>query len=386
MKSFLSRLWKAKPKLAVSAVGILTFGLAVAFSSGATGAEQPQADDNSYDIPSYYPDDYAKLIEQSKNESGGLTIYASYPLTSFTAVFREFRKKYPWVTDISMLNMGSDTVFQRVLSAQATGNVNMDLAISNGPSAWAKFLTHGEVLTAYDSPELAKLPDFAELSPNVYAISLGPLLMAYNTALMQQAPTGVTSLAKIVASNPDKFKNRIEIRSPDSSFGFLANYAFISNTEGAWDAYAELLPLARLGVSSGSMLEKVISGEFKVAFPLSALVHPVIRKSAGLVEYVYPDDGVVVLPLGVGVVAGAPNPATAKLFIDFILSQKGQVAVTEGGLYAYRKGTPDDAPEQHTYQELVDEVGKDSIIFVEYESVSKGKVSEFKDHFFGLME
>ena len=71
-------------------------------------------------------------------------------------------------------------------------------------------------------------------------------------------------------------------------------------------------------------------------------------------------------PRGIGIAADAPHPATSKLFIDFLLSEEGQFAVAEGGLSSYREGVEGEG--LHTYQEVVDEVGEDKVIFVKYEA------------------
>jgi iron(III) transport system substrate-binding protein len=52
-----------------------------------------------------------------------------------------------------------------------------DLLVSNAAQAWAEFAGRDGVLAEYASPELDKLPDFAQVLPNVYTMSLDPTVV-----------------------------------------------------------------------------------------------------------------------------------------------------------------------------------------------------------------
>jgi|SRR5680860_771986 len=387
MKSSLFSPRRAGSKLALSATGALVL-LAVAACSGGGETPEPSTDDGGstwgIELPDYYPENYSDIIEASKAEGGELVIQSNTSQENWAPIFAAFQEKYDWAEKVSANNLDSDEVFQRTLSEQATGNVTVDLAVSNATGAWAEFAETDGALMAYESPEAAELPDYAELLPNVYAMSTDPMLLIYNTALMDEAPTGIAHLAEMVAADPDRFTDKIEIRDPESSFGFTINYNFIEATEGAWDSYEAILPVSRPETSSGTMTEKLISGEYVAGFLISGSSFPAVEGSGGLVEAVYPDDGTVVLPRGIGIVEGAPHPATAKLLLDFVMSQEGQQAVAEGGLASYREGV--EAGEGiHTYQEIADIVGEDNIVFVPYEVYPEDVINEFLDRFYGYM-
>ena len=91
------------------------------------------------EAPSYYPADYSQIIEGSKAEGGELTIYSNTDQENWAPIFRDFQKKYPWVTKISANNLDSDEVFQRTLSEQATGSSPADVVVSNAAQAWADY-------------------------------------------------------------------------------------------------------------------------------------------------------------------------------------------------------------------------------------------------------
>ena len=335
--------------------------------------------------PDYYPADYQSIIDASKNEGGTITIYSNTDQENWDPIFRDFKKKYPWVTDIKANNLDSDEVFQRVLSEQATGGSPADIVVSNAAQAWAEFGARPDTLMTYASPEVAKLPKEATLMPNVYSMSLDPLSIVYNTALMTDKPTGLASLAEIIAKDPAKYQGKITSRDVNGAFGFTVSHAFADARPDSWSTLEKILPLAKAETSSGTQMEKITSGEYLAGIFISAApAYPKVEDSGGLLGLSFYDDGTVVLPRGIGIPAKAPHAATAKLFTDFVLSEEGQRAVAEGGLTSYRDGI-EATDGRHTYQELVQAVGEENVINAPYVAVPEDQVKAFTDRWDGLL-
>ncbi len=371
------------------AVSALALSLAVGSLAACGGEDEPTVAENEITVegvPDYYPDTYTdEVINASKEEGGELVIYSNTSEENWAPIFRDFKKKFPWVESVSANDLDSDEVFQKILSEQATGESPADLIVSNAATAWSDFAERDGTLMDYESPELGELPDFAQLLPNVYAMSTDPMTIAYNTELMSEAPTGIASLADIAEADPDTYQEKITVRDPESSFGFTVTHAFTeANTEG-WADLERLLPFTRAETSSGTQMEKILAGEYLAGFFISGgPAFPVVADSAGLVEVVYPEDGTTVLPRGIGIAADAPHPATSKLFVDFLMSEEGQGAVAEGGLSSYREGIEGEG--LHTYQEVVDEVGEDKVIFVEYGPVPEEEIDSWLEKFYSYVE
>ncbi len=381
--------WRPRSRrshLALAAACALAFSSLAACGGDGGGADEPKENTVAEgEVPDYYPADYQDLVADAEGEGGELTIYSNTSEENWAPIFRDFKKKYSFVSKLSANDLDSDEVFQKVLSEQATGSSPVDMVVSNASSAWAGFAARDGVLQAYESPELSELPDFATLLPNVYAMSMDPQLIAYNTALMEEAPTGIHDLAEKVAADPDTYTDKITVRDPESSFGFTVTHAYTEAVPTAWDDFSKLLPATRPETSSGTQMEKILAGEYVAGFFISGgPAFPVVADSDGLVETVYPEEGTVVLPRGIGIAADAPHPATAKLFLDFVLSEEGQRAVAEGGLSSFREGI--EGPGLHTYQELVAEVGEDKVIPVEYQKIPQAEVDAWLDRFYALVK
>ncbi|MFF5986610.1 ABC transporter substrate-binding protein [Prauserella flavalba] len=353
--------------------------------TGAVGASQ-----DAGELPDYYPAGYNSLVEGSKKEGGALTIYSNTDQENWAPVFEAFQEKFPWVTTINANNLDSDEVFQRVLSEQATNGSPADLVVSNAAQAWAEFAGRESALAEYRSPELAHLQDFAEVLPNVYAFSLDPMTISYNTALVPegQRPTGLDSLARAAKAHPETFRDKITIRDISGAFGFTVSHAYVQgqkDPEQAWQALETLLPLARPETSSGTQIEKVTSGEYVAGFFISgAPAFPVEDRSGGLFETTFLDDGTVVLPRAAAIAADSPHPNTAKLFLDFLLSADGQAAVAQGGLTSFREGVTG-GEGSRTYADLLADVGEENVIFAAYERIPEDEVARFTDRWNGLL-
>ncbi|GAA3776709.1 extracellular solute-binding protein [Streptomyces phyllanthi] len=365
---------------------VLALGVLAACGSGEE--DKPTVAENKIsagEVPDYYPDGYSDLIEEAEKEGGKLTVYSNLGDENMAPVVRDFKKKYDFIKTVSVNELDSDELFQKVLSENAAGTSPADVLISSAASAWTNFSKRDNSVLEYKSPELPKLGNGAELLPSVYSMSKDPMTIAYNTALMEKPPTGLADLAEIMNADKGKFKNKVTVRSPEGSFGFSVTRALTEGNHEAWDALEKILPLTRPETSSGTQLEKIVSGEYTAGFLISASpAYPVVEDSDGLVKIVFPEDGTVVLPRGIGVAAKAPHPATSKLFMDFVLSEEGQRAVAEGGLASYREGVEGEG--LHTYQEVVDKVGEDKIIDVDYSEVRKADADAWLERFDGLLK
>jgi iron(III) transport system substrate-binding protein len=363
--------------------------VSVAACGGGDDTEAAAAPENTItveQVPDYYPAEYQDIVDASKDEGGELEIYSNTDQENWAPIFRDFQKKFPWVETINANNLDSDEVFQRVLSEQATGGSPADILVSNAAQAWAEYSQDPANVMTYESPELGELPDFAQLMPNVYGFSMDPIVIPYNTSLLSEAPTGYADLARIASENPEQFQDQLTVRDIGGAFGFTVAYNLMEGNPDLWSAMEQILPLSRPETSSGTQIEKIVAGEYQAGININAApTYPVVADSSGLLDVVFPEDGDVVLPRGIGIAPEAPHSATAKLFLDFVLSEEGQAAVAEGGLTAYRDSV--EATEGlHTYQEVVDAVGEENVIIAPYELISDEEIAAFTERWNGLLE
>lgn len=342
---------------------------ALAATGGALGGcAGPDAHAAARANPDYYPASYKKLVDASRREKK-LLIYSQTSQTNWQPIFDAFTAHYPWLEDVRATNLGSSAVYERYYSEHATGGSPADLLVSNGGPLWADFADR-EVGAAYLSPERDQLPDWAQMLPGVWVFTVDPSVVLYNRKTLDtsQYPKGLISLAELGEAKPSRFRGKFGVYDPTNAFGYSTNQGYTAAVGHGWDTFGRLLPFARADHSSGTLVEKVVSGEYDASFNLSGGVAvPAADNSGGLLGWAYCEEGTVVVPRAASVVKSAPHPAAARLFLDFLLSAEGQRAVADGGLTAYRDGVNPDG--QDTLRDIERKLGADRVHLYRYTRV-----------------
>lgn len=321
-------------------------------------------------LPSYYPASYAQMVEASRAE-GRVLVYSIMSAQNWAPVIREFNKIYPWIR-VETTDLGSYEVFERFLSESSSGASTADILISNAPDSWQDLLKKN-LVARYDSPEKKYLPAWAVINDSIFNVSSDPMVMVINKKILRPdlRPKSIEELARLADEYPRTFQNRITTYDAEqSSTGFNNFWVFVNkHHDRAWGWFDAIGKAGvRPQVSAGPMVDGVISGEFLVAFFASTIVLPPRLARPGvkdIIDWTYERDGTPIVLRGMGIPNAARHPNSARLLVDFIVSQPGQVAFSEGGLVAYR---PDVAKiAKFHLQELLTAIGQDNALRYSYD-------------------
>lgn len=319
---------------------------------------------HAQDVPEGYPADYAQIIEGSRAERG-LMIYSNMADNNWQPVIKGFSEKYPWVK-VETVDLGSGTVHSRWEAEKGSSARTADLLVSGANDRWASYGKDG-LMEDYESPENKHLPDFAHPYPGVNVLSTDPLVITYNAALLpeDQRPTGFASLVEDAVAQPDMFKSKITTYdAARNSFGLTAWWAFMDKKgEAGWEALRKIGPMIRGETSGGPMNEKIATGEYLMGIAVSGItIFPRLEQPGGeILGFAFPDDGTIMMLRGMGIPKGAANPNSAKLFVDYTLSNEGQTLIGKGGLVPYREDVAEDQV-RYTFQKIGELVGADNVI------------------------
>lgn len=345
---------------AACALAVTGSALSGCTTTDANAAAQPN--------PGYYPASYEKIVDASRREKK-LLIYSNTSQTAWQPIFDAFTDHYPWLADIRATNLGSSAVYERYYSEAATGGSPADLLVSNGGPLWGDYAKR-ELAADYTSPEKGHLPDWAEMMSGVWVFSTDPVVVLYNRKTLDasQYPKGLVSLADIAEAKPSRFRGKFGVYDPSNAYGYSTNQGYTSTVAGGWETFARILPFARADHSSGTLVEKVVSGEYDASFNLSGGVAvPAAEGSGGLLGWSYCAEGTVVVPRAASIVKTAPHANAARLFVDFLLSAEGQAAVAKGGLTPYREGVAQD--DTDSLQDIRRKLGSDRVHLYRYTEV-----------------
>jgi iron(III) transport system substrate-binding protein len=94
--------------------------------------------------------------------------------------------------------------------------------------------------------------------------------------------------------------------------------------------------------------KRVARGEFAFAIPFNLAE---LEELKGLpVKGVIPEEGSPYTPISVALIKGAKHPNAAKLFMNFLLSEEGQLIFAKDGLVISTSGLEDQVPEEHKWR------------------------------------
>jgi len=126
------------------------------------------------------------------------------------------------------------------------------------------------------------------------------------------------------------------------------NAAF-GGTPGDWTPALDYLKkLAANGAvhPTNTTPSKIASGEYAILIDADFNGYIQKYKNNAPVETVIPSEGTVKVPYAVALVKGGPNPAAAKAWIDFLLSDVGQQDFAKGYIHPVRGTIPADIQKQ----------------------------------------
>jgi iron(III) transport system substrate-binding protein len=294
--------------------------------------------------PAGYPADYATLIEAAKKE-GKVVIYSTTDAASANPLIKDFEALYPGIkAEYSDLN--STELYNRFIAEAAANNGTGDVIWSSAMDLQVKLVNDGQALS-YASPEIKALPKWAVWKDAAYGTTYEPTAFVYNKRLVPEAdvPKDHTALTKLIESKPDFYKGKITAYDPErSGVGYLFFNEDIKHFPGAWDLFKAMGKSgAKFYTSAGAMMERVTSGEHLIAYGVFGSYALSRSRKDPNVGIVLPSDFTMVTSRVAFISKAAKNPNAAKLFLDYMLSKRGQEVVAKADLYTLRSDIDGDA-------------------------------------------
>lgn len=376
-------------KLCASVTVAFTALALASCGTGKEGGEAAEAEAKNFttaevmaQLPDYYPADYAKLIDQSRKETG-LLIYGNVAEYNWREILVGFKEHYPWIK-VATLDLGPNQAFERYYSEESSGKPGADMFVVAAPDAWLRFSETGGP-AEYVSPEADKVPDWSKPLAGVYTVAADPMIMIYNKVLLspEEYPTSLSQLADEAQADPGKWRNKITTYDATShSFAYAIHWSVVDHGKPAgWALEERLAPFTRPETGGSTMLDKVMGGEYLAAFFTSGItVFPKMNEKgrSDVLGYALPTDGTPLMLRGMAVTKSAKSPASARLLLDFMLSHEGQVDAGKGGMTPYRPDvSPDEVP-FYTYSSIVKEVGgEENLVIIGYDPKMSAEYTTF---------
>jgi ABC-type Fe3+ transport system substrate-binding protein len=279
-------------------------------------------------------------IEGAKRESGTLRIYGSVDFRDIKSLIDAFQARYPFIR-VTYEEMRPPEVYTRVTGEITAGKPTADLVIVSHTTG-LRMAKEGRYLP-YISPEAATYPETLKDKDGLWtAFVLLPIALVYNTKLVkpEELPKTLEDLV-----NP-RWKGKIVMH--DITLGTVGTQWLVSLKdyigESRWNNFVRgLLDLKpTLDIAVSAVAELVAAGEYAIGIVIN--LHDVVRlKIEGApIDYFLPE-GVPLLTSfsHIAIIKTTQNVNSAKLFVDFALSQEGQTIIGNVPVrFPARPGTP----------------------------------------------
>lgn len=308
-------------------------------------------------VPAGYPADYQKTIDAAKKE-GKLVVYGATDSKATQPLIKDFNTLYPGIT-VEYNDMNSTEVYNRFISEVAAGGNTADVMWSSAMDLQMRLASDGYALK-YKSAEAAKIPGWAMWDDQAYGTTFEPAAIVYNKRLVdaKEVPQNHADFAKLILQ--PKFKDKVttyDIEKSGVGFMFMTQDAR-ENTKflELENAFGEAK--VRVQSSTGTMMERISSGENLIGYNVLGSYALVRAKTDPSIGVVLPKDYTLILSRVQFINKGAKNVNAAKLWLDYLLSQRGQTIIAnDSKLFAIRE----DVKGETTSAELIKLIGKDKV-------------------------
>ena len=343
----------------------------IALLSGTVAAQEPPAMARLKDAGAKAK--LKEMIDAAQKE--GMVNYINtvvQPATNdaMTAAFRTYYG-LPASFKVGYLTQAPGNVITRMQQEMNAGKITIDVgSIASPPWVYAR-IADGKI-AKYDSPEYAAYKQSFELGlgkDGYFAFDgayyFVPMWNGENVKF-----TG-TSWKSVLEAAPE---GRINANDPSVSDSALMTYIGLRQVFplDMWVKLASLKPT--LMYKSEQIAARLISDEDKFAWngmPTRAWQNN--QKGAKL-EFMKPDEGIVLLPQNMFILEGAPHPNAARLWLDFVLSETGQKILAEKEvLISGRSGFTS------PYPDYVPTIDKLKIIKVDWAKLSEADLQKARD-------
>lgn len=256
-----------------------------------------------------------------------LLIHAATDRSAMEPLLQDFQATHPDVT-IVYRDLGTNELFLSVV--QPPGGETPDLVISSAMDLQAKLVNDGWT-QPHASNATARVPAWANWRNEAFGFTLEPAVIVYRRGDLAEAeiPRSRSALIGLLQGQADRLRHRVatyDIAASGVGHLFAAQDSVLSGQ--FWRLALALGDVhARLYATSAEILDAIERGEVLVGYNvLGSYAHARSRAGAPI-GIVLPQDYTLVLSRVAAIPRAARRPELAKLFVDYLLSDRGQAVV-----------------------------------------------------------
>lgn len=262
-----------------------------------------------------------KLIAGAKKEGELVAYSAAWRPDVQAKMIPKFREEYGLSESelkVKIISTRTGAVVTKITEELRAKVYKTDI-VNTAPTSWFDDLIANKEVMAYDSPEyknfspLVSDPKIGPANPPYYISGMiAAYGLAYNPKFIKEE---IVSWKDVLRP---EYKGKICCGDVSKSFSYTEAYLAIRSVvgRGFFEELGKLKPFVL--VSASDLVNKSTTGEFPIIVISSqGVVFRANEKGAGL-KLVFPPEGWAAIGYPVAILAHAPNPNAAKLFMDYI--------------------------------------------------------------------
>ncbi len=269
-----------------------------------------------------------ELIEAAKKE-GSLVLYTANIAEVEQVTINTFNKRFPFVK-VELLRAPGGQLITRVRSEAAAGKMRADILDHSDRALLAGM---EDMFQDYAPPNAADYLPEAQASPKLWPRITLVWSIAYNSALVKNPPKSWMDLTK-----PEYGGKQIGQVFASSGGTTWTRSMFERQVLGEdyWKKQAATQPV--LFPSNAPASDALVRGEIVIAPLLYNTIYPK-KKDGAPIEIFFAPEGAPVTPFAAGIPKTAAHPNAARLFLNWCLSEEGQIFMIKelGNLTSLKK-------------------------------------------------
>ncbi|MDB5738595.1 MAG: hypothetical protein JWO65_2263 [Sphingomonas bacterium] len=295
----------------------------------------------SESAPAGYPNSYADEVHDADRE-GVLAIWSAIDKQKAAALVADFARLHPDI-HVRYQELPARQLYDRFLANAAAGGGTADFLWSSAMDLQIKLVNDGYT-QRYVSPEREALPHWANWKNQAWGTTAEPIVFLYNRRLIADAamPRGHEALIRFLEQRPQALRGRVATYDVASS---AVGYLYLSQDQ---QAVHDIWRLVRaMGEDHVALYANAEQAVREVASGRAAVAYDIVGSYALGQVQAHPDIGMVVprdytlLMSRIAVIpAAARHPNAARLFLDFLLSRRGQGHLVRENMPSVRADVP----------------------------------------------
>jgi iron(III) transport system substrate-binding protein len=248
---------------------------------------------------------------------GKLVLYTSQPERDATQTTTAFKQAWPGV-EVEVFRSGTTEVMGKLAAEFAAGQPKADVLLIADAASMETLKKDGRLLPYPEAKVTGLEPGTFDADKTYFGSKLITTGIAVNTAAKSR-PGSWADLAK-----PEN-KGQIAMPSPlYSGAAAIMLGTMTSRSDLGWGFFEKLKAADAVAVrGNGAVLTAVASGEKPYGVLVDFMAFNAKAKGSPI-DFIFPAEGVPAVTEPVAMLKTTQNPAAARAFIDFILSDEGQ--------------------------------------------------------------